>query len=130
MKKKHIIFLANKVDLKDSEVDSFFLFQLLNTESVKEREHCHEKFMASFALNRAKSRLELTKKHNKKTFGLEKLISALSLLEHNKYIDFYNISNNEYTGTIFVFNEKIIGYEFVCITGIITKAGLDENLLG
>jgi len=56
------------IDKEQSEYD--FLREFLNGPDVEERESCHEKFVASFALKRALSRIESTRKYEKKHLAL------------------------------------------------------------
>jgi hypothetical protein len=107
-----------------------FLENFLNSDSAHEKAGSPENFVISFALNRAKSRLESSKKAGKKTFGLENLISTLSKYDQTQKITFFNLENTQYLGTCFVLDDQILGYEFVLKTGTTSVPGLWPDLLG
>ncbi|MEF3074485.1 hypothetical protein V2P20_05560 [Methylobacter sp. Wu1] len=107
-----------------------FLENFLNSDSAYEKVGSPENFAISFALNRAKFRLESAKKAGKKTFGLEDLISALSKYDQTQKVTFFNLENTQYLGTCFVLDDRILGYEFVLKTGTTSVPGLRPDLLG
>lgn len=121
-------FIKNLVDTSDDKQFGFLKDFFENGDAV-ERATCHENYTVSFALNRAKARLESTKRNQKKTYGIEALIEALSKLDPAKRIDFYSFSSKRYVGTCFVFNGALIGHEFVERGGSMTVPGLDEKIL-
>lgn len=106
-----------------------FLLGVLNSRDPQENPRNPESFHTEFALNRAKSRLERTVKMNKPTYGIPELIPNLEKLGNNSAVQFYNLSTSDLTGTCFVFNEVLQGFEFVEKGGSVMKAGADFDLL-
>lgn len=66
---------------------------------------------------------------NKPTYGIPELIPNLEKLGKNSAVQFYNLSTSDLTGTCFVFNEVLQGFEFVEKGGSVMKAGADFDLL-
>lgn len=104
--------------------DVGFLHELLYSNSVVEIPGNPEVYLVSFAAGRATLRQESARKAGKRTIGLNNLIQALSRLDQDSKIKFYNLENREYRGTCFVQNDSIVGYEFVNRTGGISIPGL------
>lgn len=117
---KHLLLSNNR---KTSSLDVDFLNRILNSEDVSENPGDPEKYMVSFALNRAKMRQESAKNVGKEAIGSKQLIKALSALDQDQKIDFYNIDSKDYRGTCFVKDSRIIGFEFVAKTGSMSIPG-------
>ena len=66
-----------------------------------------------FALNQARRRLETSRALDKKTFGIESLITALSELNEDVFLDYYVVSNSMHLGTCYVLQGRLLGCEFV-----------------
>lgn len=67
----------------------------------------------SFILDRARMRKENSERLRLRTFGLDCLIAALGALPLDASLKNYAVKNDEYTGSCFVFDGRLVGCEFV-----------------
>lgn len=129
----NVSFLKNLIQQKRtaclSSENLEFLLGILSSSDLEEKPNNPECFQTEFALNRAKARLERTVKMNKPTYGIPELIPNLEKLDKNSAVQFYNFSTSGFTGTCFVFNEVLQGFEFVEKGRSITRAGADFRLV-
>lgn len=120
--------LVSKAKFFDN-MDAPFLDGILRSMDIEELPGSPEKYLVKFALGRSTSRYETAKRAGKQTRGMEELIKNLKSLPQEDMIYFYNIKNTEYIGTCFVYEDKIVGYEFVFISGTTSRPGYHPELL-
>lgn len=100
------------------------LREILLSEDFQEKSDNPQSCIVSFALNQAKRRLDKAQSMGKKTFGIEELISELSVMDGGMSLEFYSIENSQYLGACYVADGHILGCECILKTGTVSKPGL------
>lgn len=113
----------------EQNLDAAFLESVLTAPDARQREGDPERYLASFALERAKSRLESAQRFSRRVSGLESVVENMSKLPEDVFVDFYNIEARGLVGTCFVYERRIVGYEFVVRGGRQSLPGLHPELL-
>jgi len=112
---KYLDLLLNQGNTKKyKEIDWIAdLNAVLKSSDVLEIAGYPQLIRASFILARAKMRQENSKKLKLTTFGLENLINELENIPEDAQLKIYALENNSCIGNCFVFENDLIGCEFV-----------------
>lgn len=97
------------------EIDLEFLSDVITSKNLERV--THELWNANALLSRTKMRLSNSTSLPKKTYGLESLVLNLSQLRENSKVELFNIKTDELIGSCMVFEDVILGYEFVQLGG-------------
>lgn len=116
----YLIGLLDHVDAPWTENLRQILISAAATGNSVNLQHC----TVEFAFSQALRRLKTTRVKEKRTFGIESLIEELRHLNENMVLDYYIISTENYLGTCFVLEDRLIGCEFVIKSGTKSMPGL------
>jgi hypothetical protein len=72
-----------------------------------------QRLAVSYVKGTAMIRIKTTKSANKQTFGLEELVSDLNDYDQDLILDCYGLKGGGFIGHCYVFDNKLIGCEFV-----------------
>ena len=116
-------YLKSLINQKKYNVGIDFFDSFINSGSAMAGEGCHERFLVKFAKSRSERRY-LSVNGRKDVYGFYELMDNLNGIRDEEYIESYNLSNNEFVGTCFVYNDFIVGFEFVRRGGAFSVEGL------
>lgn len=100
------------------------LLDIIDSSDVEELPGNPLIFNASFVKERAVHRLELCSTINLSAFYIPALLENLRIVEDGASINQFGLRNSSYDGACFVYDEKLIGCEFVKRGRARTREGL------
>ncbi len=117
-------FLISLLDREAGSSWSEELRRVLLSADASSVSHSPQHCSVHFALAQARRRLETSYGLGKRTFGMESLISVLEPLDKDAMLDYYVISTATDLGTCYLYQNRLLGCEFVRKSGTESKPGL------